>query len=513
MDKFSYLDTLFEAAAVIDKQGSLVYYNHNFSTLFQASPRILRKVKKIDELFTEENPFPNSLLDQALENPGTYLSGEIDIKSTEQAEASHVVVKLTSLGEDQFLVCFNDMSIEHKLYSKYRLQINELKQNHNQILQSDKLTTIGEITASISHEISNPLTIAAGNLEVLEETIEDEKLDDEETVVGCLQDIKESHERITAIIRNMKTFLHNENEDDSCEYVNLQSVVEDSLKFLNPVLTEKKVKLQTEFKEKDIVGLVNRGKIEQVLVNLVNNAVDALMEAKTDSPEIVIQLKKDRKSNLLELRVRDNGPGIPDKYKEDIFNSFFTTKDVGEGTGLGLAIVSKIIEAHQGKIQLEDSEGGASFLVQLPFIEVLSYGQNEMLQSARDNTSTDTLKILVLDNEVQVLNILNKIFYDEGIVFMGSVNGTDALKMLEDISVDLIITDFVMPAMDGAEFSQKVRDLNISTPIMYLSAASNQEFYQRDKAKFGISGMILKPFTKEEVLKAIYAVVGKRKEE
>ena len=136
-----------------------------------------------------------------------------------------------------------------------------------------------------------------------------------------------------------------------------------------------------------------------------------------------------------------------------------------------------------------------------------------MLQRARDVQDEETLKVMVLDNEVQVLNILNKICADEGIVFMGSVNGLDAIKILEDLSVDLIITDYVMPQLDGSEFAKKVRDLGVSCPIMYLSAASNQDAFQRDRDKYNISGMILKPFTKEEVLKAIYGALGIEKED
>lgn len=91
---------------------------------------------------------------------------------------------------------------------------------------------------------------------------------------------------------------------------------------------------------------------------------------------------------------------------------------------------------------------------------------------------------------------------------MGSVNGLDALKILEDLSVDLTITDYLMPQMDGSEFSKRARELGVKSPILYMSAASNQDAFQRDKEKFNIAGMILKPFTKEEFIKAIYGALG-----
>ena len=136
-------------------------------------------------------------------------------------------------------------------------QLSELKKNHTQILQADKLTTIGEITASISHEISNPLTIASGNLEVLEDCLEDAqeavKFEDEDTINTCIQDIRESHERITAIIRNMKTFLHSENDKETREYVNLEEIILNSIKFLKPVLNDKNISVSNKTLPKKIL--------------------------------------------------------------------------------------------------------------------------------------------------------------------------------------------------------------------------------------------------------------------
>src|SRR5690606_27361382 len=157
-----------------------------------------------------------------------------------------------------------------------------------------------------------------------------------------------------------------------------------------------------------------------------------------------------KKDNFVIIKVSDNGPGIPKEISEDIFSPFFTTKDVGEGTGLGLSICKKIVESHQGELSFTSEQGkGTTFIVKLPIIEVSSYTQSEYLMQQKNR---DGKRILVVDNEVQVLNILHTFIEEEGHVFIGSTNGNEALRFLDNINIDLIITDFTMPQMNGTEF-------------------------------------------------------------
>ena len=206
MNSYQLYDTLFEAVAVLDTNGKIVYTNHFFSTLFKASPRVIKKLDNLFEFFCSDGPFPKNLFDKIISNSGSYVSKEINL-ITEEATSKHVVIKLSTLEDRNILICFNNISIEKKLYNKYRIQLNELKDSHLQILQADKLSTIGELSAGIGHEISNPLTIAAGNIEILENYLSKEELKEQEVITTCLQDVTDSHNRITSIIFNMKTFL------------------------------------------------------------------------------------------------------------------------------------------------------------------------------------------------------------------------------------------------------------------------------------------------------------------
>ena len=309
-----------------------------------------------------QTSFPRELFEKTRDNEGDYVSEELELFSIERDSPCHVVLKFTKIEDERILISFNDINIEKKLYEKYRLQLEELKKSHTQILQADKLATIGELSAGISHEISNPLTIATGSMEILEEVLNSESENKDELIKNCIADVVESHNRINSIILNMKSFLHNQAEEEEREYCDLEKIILDSIKFVTPYYNEHKVVLKSTFDEKDLVALVNKVKVEQVIVNLLSNALDALVDSKTPSPEVQVQVGKDRNSDNLEIRIKDNGPGVAEENKKEIFNAFFTTKDVGEGTGLGLAIATKIIEAHQGTLGIENSDIGALFL-------------------------------------------------------------------------------------------------------------------------------------------------------
>ena len=244
MNNYTLYDTLFNAVTVLDTKGKILYSNHYFSILFKMSPRVIKKINTIFELFNGKGEFPNAIFERVINEPGSYVSEEIELQINELDTQCTVVIKFTSLEDKNILVCFNDISIETKLHSKYRTQLSELKNSHLQILQADKLATIGEHSAGISHEISNPLTIAAGNIEIIEVLILEEKLKNEDLIKDSIRDVVESHNRITSIILNMKSFLRQqtEEEEEEREYCNLEEVILDSIKFTNPSFKKHNIK-------------------------------------------------------------------------------------------------------------------------------------------------------------------------------------------------------------------------------------------------------------------------------
>jgi signal transduction histidine kinase/ActR/RegA family two-component response regulator len=441
----------------------------------------------------------------------TVVSEEDQVTFTGNEENEYtVVMKFIPLKDKNTVICFNDLSVEKNLFDKYREQLDELKSTHAQVVQADKLATLGELTAGISHEINNPLTIASGNSEIIQMILEgDNTQDNKEQLVTAINDVKESLERIHVIVNNMRSFLHK--SEDQKEYVKLDDIVDKAIELVQPSFNKAKVEIAKVDKDDNIVVHVNAVKIEQVIINIAKNAMDAIVSKSIKDGKVEIILEQDSKENFVNIKIIDNGQGIPKKIQEEIFSPFFTTKEVGEGTGLGLSISSKIIESHQGQLQLESTEGkGTTFIIRLPVIEVSSYSHNEYLMNRNNNKNGK--RILVVDNEVQILNIMNKFLEDEGHIFVGSTNAEEALRFLENISIDLIITDYQMPKMNGSEFSKKVREKGIDCPLFYLTSKKNIEKFNEDKDKYKVSGLILKPFSHDDILKTINAALGVKSE-
>ncbi len=503
--EFGYLDSVFEPIVVVGSDRKIVYYNHFFSTFFKASPRVLKKIEAIDELIAIDEKPLLELLDQCFVDKETVLSGECRTWSSKNDDFEYItVLKLTpvTVNEDDYcMICFNDVSVERTLHDKYRDQLKQLQDTHNQIVQADKLTTLGELTAGISHEINNPLTVASGSAEIIEILLESfDGENSKESILANIKDVRDSLGRINSIIVNMKTFLYQ--SEDKKEYCDLEGIVDASMKLVQSSFSKSHISLSKQIDDENIVGLVNKIKIEQVVVNLLKNAHDAIKDAAIKDGEVKVIVRKSSSDRSLNIIVQDNGPGIANDIHKEIFTPFYTTKEVGEGTGLGLSISSRIIEGHQGKLIFEGNhDRGVSFKISLPIIEVSSYTQNEKFLSGI--VHKEGLKILVVDDEVQVLNVLNQFLESEEWVFIGSTNGEEALKVLKNIDIDLIISDYTMPGMNGSEFSQKVRELDINCPIFYMTSLKNVPHFQEDRDKHGVTGVILKPFTKEEVLKAI----------
>ena len=238
----------------------------------------------------------------------------------------------------------------------------ELREKQEQLVQAGKLATLGELTTGIAHELNNPLNnigLFTGNaIDLIQLGTADTDLQ------GILHELNSAMQQVrkaSEIISHLRTF--GRAAAVSFEPVNMLGVVERAISLVREQIRLRQIEVQVDFPEEEVIVIGNDIQLEQVVINLLTNARDALANAERK----VITITCTMEAESVALRVHDTGPGIPSDFEQRIFDPFFTTKEVGAGTGLGLSITYGIIKDHQGTIAVENHPGeGAHFLIQLP---------------------------------------------------------------------------------------------------------------------------------------------------
>jgi len=262
----------------------------------------------------------------------------------------------------------------------------ELKSTQQQLIQSEKMASLGELTAGIAHEIQNPLNFVNNfsevNREMIDEATEEIDKGNIDEVKNILNDIKENESKINhhgkragAIVKGM--LQHSRKSEGKKEPTDINALCDEYLRLSYHGLRAKEKSFNADFKidfDKSIgkINIVPQD-IGRVLLNLFNNAFYAVNEKQKTAdnnykPRISIQTKKI--NDRIEIRVSDNGNGIPQNIIDKIFQPFFTTKPTGQGTGLGLSLSYDVIKAHGGEIKVESKDGeGSEFIIHLPIDE------------------------------------------------------------------------------------------------------------------------------------------------
>ena len=246
------------------------------------------------------------------------------------------------------------------------ITIDQLKATESQLVQSEKLASLGRMSAGIIHEINNPLNFATTGIFTLRNKGRHLAPDQREDFAEVLRDVEEGLSRVKTIVTDLRGFTHPDMSD--VDEVPVADIVSAALRFLSHEWRDQVI-VQTQFTDGQTVR-GNRNKLTQVLVNLVQNSVDALREkafAAGEKPTITITGSVEDGKNI--LRVRDNGPGITPENEGRVFDPFFTTKDVGQGMGLGLSICYRIMHDCQGRISVKSEPGqSCEFTLEFPLL-------------------------------------------------------------------------------------------------------------------------------------------------
>src|SRR6059058_3649495 len=263
-----------------------------------------------------------------------------------------------------------------------------------QLIQSEKLASVGQLVSGVAHELNNPLTSIAGLSEFL---LEQQELGTKDR--GHLRVIHEQADRAGRIVRNLLTFAREGPGEHAA--VDLNDVIQRTLLLMSYDLTLKDVTIEKNLAPLPAV-LGDRHALQQVVINLLNNAAQAVAENPPERPRVI--LLSTWGDDRVRMRVTDSGSGIPDAVLPHLFTPFFTTKEPGQGTGLGLSITYSIVEAHGGRITVErPAEGGAAFLVDLPPAPTLTEAaRRETAEPAVAPPATKRSILLVDDDPAEI---------------------------------------------------------------------------------------------------------------
>jgi PAS domain S-box-containing protein len=373
-----------------------------------------------------------------------------------------------------------------------------------QLRQAQKMEAVGRLAGGIAHDFNNLLTAILSNTELVLGELPDGPVRQDVEV------IRQTAERASGLTRQLLAF--SRKQVIQPRLLDLSALVYDTERMLRRTLGEGIV-LETDLRDTGSV-LADPGQLEQVLVNLAVNARDAMPDGGTltlRTREVVVnEVFAQRHRGLrvgayVALDVEDSGVGMDAATQTRIFEPFFTTKEVGKGTGLGLATVYGIVKQVGGYVAVESAPGkGAAFTIYLPRQE----GQATRVGRPADRLPGGTETILVVEDEASVRNSIKRILTRQGYTVLEARHGADALQVIDETrqSIDLVMTDLMMPEMGGRELVPALQALP-KPPRVVVMSGYDEQAVMGGKALPSSTSFLEKPFTVEGVLQAVRAAL------
>ena len=329
----------------------------------------------------------------------------------------------------------------------------EKRRLQEQLLQSEKMSAIGQLIAGVAHDLNNPLASVVGFSDLLGEAA-----DVPPRLAEPLAVIRQEAERASAIVRNLLSFARRQEGERHLQ--SIRPILESTHQLLKNQLMAARIELTLTFEPGLPEVEVHANQIKQVFVNIINNAAQAIASTRGKTGvgggriDIVTRCEPDG----LSVNVSDNGPGIPQAVAQRVFEPFFSTKSEGEGTGLGLSISQGIVKEHGGNITVDPggpaTGRGATFSVELPTGIHADLSPSPATLVPAPAERVEHLRVLVVDDEPHILHYMQATLESWGHEVVLARDGSQALKIALMQPFDLIICDLRMPRLGGREMFQ-----------------------------------------------------------
>ncbi len=380
-------------------------------------------------------------------------------------------------------------TLEDRVYS----QNSQIQNARKMILQADRLSVLGQLVAGVAHEINNPLTSVLGYTELLLEG-ESGQMDNNQ-----LRIVFEESNRAARIIRNLLAFAHDNRPGRSP--VLLNDLVLNVVNLRSYDLRMRNIDISTDLDPHSPLVLLDPARIQQVLLNLINNSAEAITSHDTRK----IRVGTSHDNGEISIWVSDTGRGIPDSYKNRIFEPFFTMHSGQTHAGLGLSISKDIIEDHGGTIEVVSVEGqGTRMTIHLPLVPAPQEELQQTPVTHQQKPLFENLFALSIDDERDNAELVAHILERMGFHVEVITNSPLALRRLAQETFDLVVCDIRMPNLDGRQLYRELRKLRPRTfPRTLFTTGDSADPEARLFAQNNQVRLVSKPFTSEELTGAV----------
>jgi PAS domain S-box-containing protein len=375
--------------------------------------------------------------------------------------------------------------------------ITERKQMEEALLQSEKLKSIGTITTGIAHEFNNILAIISGNVQLMEEIYKDHT-----ELRKALSTIKMATADGTEISRKMLRFTKARKITTEFVSCDIRDLIRQSIDFTMPrwksMAQSKGINYHIDTKNINEVPLIlcNPAELREIIINIINNAIDAMPDGGR------LSFGTWSKENTIFMNISDTGEGMSYEVKKRIFDPFFTTK-LAIGTGLGMSITYGIITGHGGKIDVESEEGkGTTFTLQFPVTATVKSDILKGFPEQKQEIKYNNLRILVVDDEKEVCNMLERCLSSNGYYVKTVNSGAEALELARKEVFHLVLCDMVMPNVNGYDVIKALNELK-KKPKIGMITGWGEKLKPINKSGLSVDFILKKPFEFSALLKKI----------
>ncbi len=416
-----------------------------------------------------------------------------------------------SISEDIFIVHKNGSKIPVDIRSsittikgRKKIQgifrdVTEQKQLQHQLIQAEKLSSIGTFVSGVAHELNNPLTGVLGYSENLLDlpNLPEEAREDLEKIIT-------QSERAAKIVKNLLKFSREQKMGKTV--VEINQILENTLSLQEYHFRTGNIEIVRDFGENLRSVLAESNQLQQVFLNILMNAYQSMVQAKVSGE---IRVSSRSMGNEVIVAIENDGPPIPHDKIDEIFNPFYTTKGIGEGTGLGLYVSCGIVKDHGGKIKAENIDNiGVRFIIHLP---ITAGTVKEKKEEKTTSTLQVNTKVLVVDDEEVIRNWLERLLTMKDLKVLLAANGLEGQKLLEKEEVDIILSDARMPDYSGLKLAQWIKDNSPEQlkKFVFLTGAMDSDISNFCKANH--CSYLLKPLEGKTILETIHAIVQQNK--